>query len=157
MFCWILKRPTKKNPTSPYSAIPEVIHHKEKCQGATSSGLCCYFSFSLFISFTLTVSKGALCLHPTRFYSLQYRDHVEPHLIHTYIHLPHIQVYLWMYFAKCALHMQLPLLSFRRYSYSFASHNVKYLYFTDKLQKSVISAARSVCFWCSPTWWFGYF
>ena len=45
----------------------------------------CHFSFSLFISLTLTVSKGALRLRPTGFHSVQYRDHVQPHA-YTYTH-----------------------------------------------------------------------
>lgn len=70
MFCWILASQTS---TSPYSRIAELIHHKEKCQGSRSSGFCCHFSSPLFISFTLTFSKGAPCL------CAHYRDHLQCH------------------------------------------------------------------------------
>lgn len=47
-----------QTPTFPYSRIPELIHHKEKCQGTRSSGLCCHFSFHCLYSLLLQIPKA---------------------------------------------------------------------------------------------------
>lgn len=70
-----------QTPTFPYSRIPELIHHKEKCQGTRSSGLCCHFSFHCLYPLLLQIPKALFWLHPARFYSVEYCVYHE----HSYI------------------------------------------------------------------------